>query len=181
MFKTNTYSSYKKMLMYFLIYLTLSLGLIYFSFIFIDNSNSIELTVKKLFFEDALYIFFLNSIQFLLYFILSPFGLSIPFVIKFIISIGQSSHSTNIDPLIYYFSSLSHALGEILVSFILILFTFKQFKAFYYVYKYKSTNYLKQLYSKLLKKYIPLSLTILLISAFFEVYISNAVILKIIN
>jgi len=58
-----------------------------------------------------------------------------------------------------------------------IVFTIKQFYCFYKFIKKKETEILKNLYIKLIKKYIPISLLILLISSLMEVYISNRIIL----
>ncbi|MDR6999445.1 hypothetical protein J2Y67_001892 [Neobacillus niacini] len=135
--------------------------------------------LKFLYLEDAIYIFAINSLQVLFWFLLSPFGLSLPFIFKFIYSMGQAPHNTEIDGFWYYLSSIAHGVGEIIVSFIVFMFTIKQFYFFYLFLKTKQANDLKRLYIELLKKYIPISIIILFISAIFEVYISNRIILNI--
>jgi hypothetical protein len=168
--------SYEKKAFYFSIYFLIAILVIGYSYSNSQVMNS-NFEIKKLYLEDAILIFILNSVQIIFWFLLSPFGLSLPFILKFLYSMGQGPNSTDINPFLYYSSSVTHGFGEILVSYIVIVFTIKQFYCFYKVIKTKETEILKKLYIKLMKKYIPISLIILLISSLMEVYVSNRIIL----
>jgi hypothetical protein len=171
----------KKRMLYFFIYFLLSLSIIFLSFL--DNPMIEEKMseFKLLNMEDAINIFILNSLQVLFWFLLSPLGLSIPFILKFIYSMGQAPHGTDISTFWYYTSSLTHGFGELLVSFIVFMFTIKQFYFFYLFLRTKDTSDLKRLYKGLLKRYIPFSILILCLSALFEVYLSNRIIVNILS
>lgn len=162
----------KKNSAFFIFYFMISLLIIMVSGLQ-DNGGQVNTQFKLMEFNDVINIFLLNSAQIILWFVVSPFLLSFPLVFKFIYSIGQGPNNSDINQFIYYISSLSHGLGEIIISFIVLIFTVKHLYYFIQFFKTRETKPLTMLYFKLIKKYIPISLGVLLISAFCEVYISN--------
>jgi hypothetical protein len=127
---------------------------------------------------DGFHIFVQNSVQIIFWYLFSPFGISLAFIGKFIYSMGQAPHVVGISPTLYYSSSITHGLGELIVSFFVLLFTVQQLYCFYLFFKHKETTQLKLLYKKLLKNYLPLSILILFISAILEVYVSNRIVIS---
>lgn len=171
----------KKEYSYFFVYFFLSILIIGYSLTNNSFTNNMSNDFKSLNLEDVYLIFVMNSLQVLFFFLLAPLGISIVFILKFLYSIGQAPYSTKVDVISFYLSSLTHGLGEIIVCYLVILFTIKHFLCLYRFIRTKKMSEFKKLYLNLIKRYIPLSLLILLLSAFCEVYISNKIFLKLIG
>ncbi|MFC8983838.1 hypothetical protein ACFT6Z_35910, partial [Streptomyces sp. NPDC057131] len=68
----------KQHIKYFSFYILICLIIICIGSITGDNANTKVNEVSLLGIKDAVYIFILNSIQIIIWFLLAPFGLSIP-------------------------------------------------------------------------------------------------------
>jgi len=91
---------------------------------------------------------------------------------------GMSGKVSGIDPFVYYISSFTHGIGELILVFIVLLFSYMQFKMFYLVIKGKERiESMKQFYISALKIVIPLGLILSIVNALAEVYVSNRLIL----
>lgn len=137
-----------------------------------DTPNK-EISVKRLEYFDIFYIFILNLVVILRWLVISPLGLTILSIFKFFVHLGKVSIESGIPPIIYYLVSLSHGLGEILVTFILFSFTVKQLYLFFKCIKDKNLKILKNFYISSISYILSRIVIILFISSIFEIIISN--------
>lgn len=136
-----------------------------------------EHNITTLGFKDMLFVFATNSSYIALLLILSITGFNLLMIFKVFITIGQGPSLSGIEPLIYYLSSLTHGIGELLVCFLLFSFTINQAKVLFgYFNGTRGKQDVKTLYMDLIKRIIPAALVIILISSFCEIYISNRLI-----
>ncbi|WP_110929862.1 stage II sporulation protein M [Paenibacillus bouchesdurhonensis] len=168
------------MLRWFPLYCLFCLVVIFCGFI---NGQSSEANkqIGQLHLNDALWIFIINSFQIIIWFALSPIGISVLFTVVFLYGMGQAPYGIEANPVTYYMSSFSHGILEIFVSYIVLVFTFQQFRCFYQYLKYKDMRILKKLYLNLILRYIPASLILMFIASFLEVYLSNRIFLAFID
>jgi len=160
-----------------MIYFVFSLLLIFFGYyitpVEIVSQNPISLNLL-----DSLYIFLINFTLYLVLILFSFTGFSVLFILRFIFTMGMSGKVSGIDPFVYYISSFTHGIGELILVFIVLLFSYMQFKMFYLVIKGKERiESMKQFYISALKIVIPLGLILSIVNALAEVYVSNRLIL----
>lgn len=161
---------------YIFSYLLLVIVMVLLGFFKSNEPENFNNSIRYLAFNDFLFIFIFNLIQILIWIFLSPFLVSFFMISQFLFSIGQGPIASNIDFRIYYLSSFLHGTCEIIVAFLVFIFTIEQIRAWFYFFRYKNDTRIKQLYLWLLKGIIPTIIIILLIGAFIEVYISNRLI-----
>ncbi len=142
--------------------------------LFFTPENMSENTVDVLGIEDVLFIFAANFLQFCIWIALSPIGISLPFIMKFLYSMGEGPRLAGESPVLYYFSSFTHGIGELAAGLLLFCFTLEQFKLFYFL-LVGQTVHVKKFYMNAVKKILVPVFLILLISAFLEVYVSNKI------
>lgn len=164
----------KRGLVFFLIAIAVIVGV---------NFNSLPPTdhtvlIKKLGFSHVLYIFGINSISIFTMLLLSITGLHLVMIFKVFMLIAQGPQLSGIDPIIYYGSSFTHGIGELLLCYLVLRFSIAQFKLIYgYIRDKKDKHDFKDFYSNFFKKTLPIIVLILFISALCEVYISNPLII----
>ncbi|ELC8454858.1 stage II sporulation protein M, partial [Clostridium perfringens] len=81
------------------------------------------------------------------------------------------------DERIYFFSSLSHGVCELLIGFIIFSYSIDFYISIFDLYKTGNSSLLIFTLKKFFKFYFFIILILLLISAFLEVYVSNRIIL----
>lgn len=167
--------------LYISIYVIISIFLIVLGNYLTELNNNV-VSPKYLNLNDAIFIFKNNFIHVFLWCLLSFFGLSIVLIFSFLFNMGQGPALASIDPTIYYISSFTHGFGEILVGGIVFCFTIKQMKLFYECIVYeKQYDVIKFHIKNLFNVIIPTIAFILLISAFLEVFISNRLLILLLN
>ena len=167
--------------LYIFIYITISILLILLGN-YLTELNNNAVSPKYLDLNDAIFIFKYNFILVFLWCLLSFFGLSVVSIFSFLFNMGQGPGLAGIDPTIYYISSFTHGFGEILVGCIVFCFTIKQMKLFYECIVYeKQYEVIKFHIKNLFNCIIPTIAFILLISAFLEVFISNRLLILLLN
>ncbi|UUD42654.1 hypothetical protein [Bacillus pumilus] len=161
---------------YISLYFILSISIIFIINIFIENNTEVR-EIPELSFVDVYYIT-INNILFTIFAgILSLFGLSFIFIFKIIFLIGEGPSTAGINPIIYYFSSISHGLVELFVGCLLFCFSIQFLKLIIdYTKGYLKIETIKYFLIKTVKYTIPFVCIVILIGALFEVYISNKLI-----
>lgn len=144
--------------------------------IYTSNESKDAITISKIPLYGILIIFINNFFLIIIWLLYSPLGMSIFFIIKFLVHFGQVGIESGINPIIYYGASLTHGLGELFVSFIIFIFTIEQFITWINFAKYKNFKNLEEFYKNFLRTTFPVIIFILLVSACFEVLISNRLI-----
>ncbi|KQO17844.1 hypothetical protein [Paenibacillus sp. Leaf72] len=163
----------KKLILFFCM-----LSFIFFLIGFFSPGQSEHHEISQLGFNDALFIFIFNSINLLIWFMLSLTGLSPLLILKAIFGMGTGWHALSISPLLYYSTSFSHGVLEWIACLIVFLFTIDHlYHLTSYFRKKISYEQLKSFYWVTVKKTIPTALFILFAAAFFEVYVSNRLLL----
>jgi hypothetical protein len=162
---------------FFFVFLLLSLVIILGGYTLADKPPEPDV-VNPLTLKDGLYIFLINFSLFVLLILFSFTGFSILFIFRFIFSMGDSGKVSGIDPLIYYSSSFIHGLGELIIAFIILSFSFWQFRLFFKLFKKeKEVGDLIEFYKNGVKYIIPIGFLLSVVNALSEVYISNRMIL----
>ncbi|MDH6599086.1 hypothetical protein QJS65_19705 [Bacillus altitudinis] len=161
---------------YISLYFILSISIIFIINIFIDHNKGIS-DIPELSFLDVFYIA-MNNIFFTIFaYILSLFGLSFIFIFKIIFLIGYGPSIAGINPVIYYFSSISHGLLELLVGCLLFCFSVQFSKIIIdYTKGYVMVETIKYFLIRTVKYTIPFVCLVIFMGALFEVYISNKLI-----
>lgn len=104
-FKINTILL---MIYCFILFISLSLGTTI-------TTNKEVRTINILSCDNILLIFLINYLNILFLYMCSFVCISIPMIIKILISIGISSNTTNISPHLYIFSTFPHGILELIV------------------------------------------------------------------
>jgi hypothetical protein len=166
------YISIKK---YLLIFVSIFTFIFIVSFINADPPNE---PIKALLIDssDFIKIFIFNLVITIIMLISSIFGISLLFIYNFIFNMGRAAIISGINPIIYYFSSLSHGICEILIMFFIFVFTIEHFLAVIHCFKTNDYIRLKELYIIFLPKFFPKIILILFLAAFIEVFVSNKII-----
>lgn len=123
-------------------------------------------------YTDMFYIFFLNEIVMIMWFVETLFGYALISIFKFIYSMGFSIFSSGI-PLKYFLATITHGACEIISLYFLYVFCIKNLQLIIKSIKNKNISFLNTFYLKSIP-YIFKSVTILLIiGAVLEVVVSN--------
>lgn len=127
-------------------------------------------------------IFAVNGMTVLFWYALSFTGLSFVFIFNAIYQMGTGWSSLTSSPVIYYSVSASHGFLEWLACFVVFAFTIDHLQTIYLFFRKKANNQqLIAFYLHAIKKTIPATLLILLVAAALEVYVSNKLLLLLLN
>lgn len=129
--------------------------------------------INRMSFIDIGYIFIVNLFVSFNWLFLSFMGCSVIHVFLFFFHLGKVGIESGINPLIYYISSLSHGIGEVIVGFIIFTFTIKYLSILIKCLRNKSIYNLKQFCKKTVVFTIKKISIILFISSCLEVLVSN--------
>lgn len=158
------------------IYLFLSILIIVLSYIYHDrldyeNTSSISF----LYFEDAVYIFLLNSMQLTFLIFVSIFGIHFYYIFNYLLDMGMHGAYTDTDPWIYYGSSFFHGFLEVLAMFIVLIISIRIYKELYLIIFKNESRSLKIWFKSFIKN-LTILYSVLLLAALIEVYLSNRII-----
>lgn len=165
-------SKYKiyKILYTILFIVTVLIGL------YTSNEPKNAISVAEMPLYGILLIFINNLFLAVVWLLYSTFGMSIFFIVKFLVHFGQVGIESGINPMLYYFISLPHGIGELFVTFIIFVFTIEQFITWFNFYKHRDFKKLEDFYKYFFKHTFLIIVFILLISACLEVLVSNKLI-----
>lgn len=156
----------------FITYLSLILILYLFaiSFNLINPSQEI-INPNKLHIIDIVRIFIVNMITIFIWFLLSHLGLSFIAIINFVFSmiLAGIQYGNNT----YHLSSISHGVGELLVTFIIFCYSIDYVLALIHLYKTGEKKAILNRFKFFIKEELLFITGILLISAILEVIVSN--------
>lgn len=148
----------------------------------LTKSNNEIPQIKVLGFSDALHIFLINTLNILIFLLFSITGITFIIIFRIFIIIGQGPSLSGINPLIYYFCSFAHGLGELIACALVFCFSISQFKIIFgYFIGKVSKQEVKNLYISLFKYTLPSIIITLFISSLLEVYVSNRLIIYFVN
>ena len=131
--------------------------------------------------NEIFFIIAVNGAIFLLLLLFSFTGFSLLYSIKFLYSMGESGKVSGYSPEIYYGASFIHGIGEILLVYLVIIFSIAHFRELFLLLKTKSGIQLKHFYTKKLPKYLLIGFILITLSAFAEVLIANNLIQRLVN
>jgi len=133
--------------------------------------------VRLLVLDDVMYIFGHNLLYMSLMLLLSLFVLSPVLMVKFLLNLGGGANMDGVDPLFYYASSFLHGFGEWAGCFLILLFTAHHVRQLVLFFRKEITSAdLYAFYFRAVKRIYPPLVLILLVSAIVEVYVSNRLI-----
>lgn len=154
------------------------LSLFFFLIGFNNPQNDSPVNPTSLGVQDVWFIFIVNSLNVLLWFVLSLTGLSPLFIFFSIYGMGAGWTTISASPVLYYFSSATHGFLEWLACLQVFLFTVNHLYSLLLFFRGKVPySQLKKFYLRVVKTVIPVTLAILLVAAFLEVYVSNKLLL----
>lgn len=128
--------------------------------------------------EDVLVIIINNTIYIVIWFVFSLFAISPFLFMRAIYLMGAGANEAGINPTVYYSSSFLHGFGEWFCTLLVFIFMLQHLKSMYlYATKRMQFSELLEVYVFTLKKTIPFSILVIVVSAFVEVYVSNRLLL----
>ncbi|ELC8450795.1 stage II sporulation protein M [Clostridium perfringens] len=125
---------------------------------------------------NVLYIFLFNFIIVTIWFVFAHLGISIFFVFKFVIGMVMAGKEFYGGARIYFLSSLSHGVCELLIVFLIFSYSIDFLIALIDLYKTGDKTQVVSVIKKFFKEKFFIILLLLIISSILEVYVSNRII-----
>lgn len=132
--------------------------------------------------QDGIVIFVNNLFLISICLIFSIFAIPIFFSISLWFGIGMSAKFSGLNPFTYFMGFSLHGIGEIICSIIIVIITIKQYILIYdFIRNNKDKQAIKDFYLKYCVRQYICIIIILFICAPIEVYISNSLMINLIN
>lgn len=170
--KINDYKLIKIKLYFYVFILIVAFFIGFFTNVAKESNN-----LNYLNYNNFISIFLYNFIIVIIWFSFAHVGISIFFIFKFMIDMVLAGKKFFFDERIYFFSSLSHGVCELLIGFIIFSYSIDFYIYLFHLYKTGNSSMLVFRLKKFLKFDFFIILILLLVSAFLEVYVSNRIIL----
>lgn len=141
------------------------------------ESNEQLPAFEYLSYTDVFIILFVNLLVVILWLVITHLGLFPIFCFNFVLNMVTTGRGFNDLSGLFFRSSLSHGVGELLVCYIIFSYYVDYLGSIYNLYKTGSTNKIVDCICNFLKKDFLLILIILLVSAVLEVFVSNRILI----